>query len=75
MVSGPGLGRPLDPQRLTPSVSMNRVRIVDLPGLVVDPEVAGRNSSQLVSAAALARLIRQYAESLQLDPTMSEPRL
>jgi hypothetical protein len=75
IVNAPGLGSPLDPQRLTPSVSMNRVRIVDLPGLVVDPEVKGRNGSQLVSAAVLAQLIRQYAGSLQLDPTVEDHEL
>ena len=75
IVDAPGLGRPLDPQRLTPSVSMNRVRIVDIPGLVVDPEVKGRNGAQLVSAAALAQLIRQYAERLQLDPTVGDHEL
>jgi hypothetical protein len=75
IVNAPGLGSPLDPRRLTPSVSLNRVRIVDLPGLVVDPEVKGQNSSQLVSAAVLAQLIRQYAGRLQLDPTMEDHEL
>jgi hypothetical protein len=54
---------------------MNRVRIVDLPGLVVDPEVKGQNGSQLVSAAVLAQLIRQYADRLQLGPTMEDHEL
>jgi hypothetical protein len=75
IVNGPGLGNPLDPHRLTPSNSLNRVRIVDLPGLVVDPGVAGQNSSELVSAAVLAQLIRQYAGHLQLDPTLEDPEL
>jgi hypothetical protein len=30
-----------DPQRLTPSISLNRVQLVDFPGLAVDPEVKG----------------------------------
>jgi hypothetical protein len=54
---------------------MNRVQIVDLPGLVVDPEVKGRNGYQLVSATALARLIRQIAGRLQLDPSMEDHEL
>jgi hypothetical protein len=59
----------LDPQHLTPSASLNRVRIVDLPGLSVDPEVRGRTGFELVSVSALAELVRQHATALELDPT------
>ena len=66
---------PLDPQRLTPSVSLNRVRLVDLPGLAVDTNVKGKTGFDLVSAVALARLIRQHAGSLQLDPNLNDDAL
>lgn len=64
-----------DPHYLTPSASLNRVRIVDLPGLNVDSEVKGQTGFQLVSAAALARLIRQHAASLALDPDLDDREL
>jgi hypothetical protein len=64
-----------DPQHLTPSASLNRVRIIDLPGLSVDSEVKGQTGFQLVSAAALARLIRQRAASLALDPDLDDHKL
>jgi hypothetical protein len=64
-----------DPQHLTPSASLNRVRIVDLPGLSVDSEVKGQAGFQLMSAAALARLIRQHAASLALDPDLDDHEL
>ena len=64
-----------DPQCITPAVSLNRVRIVDLPGVVVDSEVKGRQGTELVSLAVLARLIRQRADSLQLDPHMPDGQL
>jgi hypothetical protein len=66
---------PLDPRHLTPANSMNRVRIVDLPGLDVDPEVKGRLSGELVSAAALARLLRENAAVLRLDPDQEDHAL
>jgi hypothetical protein len=64
-----------DPQRITPAVSLNRVQIVDLPGLAVDPGVRGQRSSQLVSLAVLARLVRLHADSLQLNPDVSDSEL
>ena len=64
-----------DPQRITPAVSLNRVQIVDLPGLAVDPEVRGQQSSQLVSLAVLARLVRQHADRLRLNPDVPDGEL
>ncbi len=59
---------PLDPQRLMPPVSLNRVQIVDLPGLEMDDGVKGKNGYELVSTAALAAIIRSHAAALALDP-------
>jgi len=49
-----------------PQVSINRVRIVDLPGVSVDPEVCGRIAYQLLSAQALTDYARQQAKELDL---------
>ena len=57
---------PLDPARLTPTASLNRVRIVDLPGLPLDPDVRGRTGYELLSAQALAAAIRPHAAALAL---------
>jgi hypothetical protein len=65
----------LNPQRLTPTASLNRAKIVDLPGLAVDPEVRGQTGYQLVSTVALAQLIRQHAKSLELDPSLDDHEL
>jgi hypothetical protein len=66
---------PIDPQSLTPIASLNRVQLVDLPGLTIDPAVRGKTGGQLVSAAVLARLIRQHANNLQLDPNLDDHAL
>jgi hypothetical protein len=66
---------PLDPYHLTPSASLNRVCIVDLPGLSVDSQVKGKTGFQLVSAAALASLIRQHAAALALDANLNDHEL
>lgn len=52
---------PLDPAHLTPAASLNRVRIVDLPGLSLDPDVRGRTGYELLSTQALAAVIRPHA--------------
>jgi len=57
-----------DPHRLTPSASLNRVMLVDLPGLAVDAGVRGKTGFQLASADALTGLIRWRASELGLDP-------
>jgi hypothetical protein len=57
----------LPPTPPTPShVSVNRVRIVDLPGLPVDDEVRGHRADHLLSSRALMRYARERAEALQL---------
>lgn len=65
----------LDPFNLTPEISLNRVRVVDLPGMAVDSEVKGRTGYELVSTAALAAVIRQHNESLYLDSALDDPAL
>jgi hypothetical protein len=66
---------PLDPYHLTPAASLNRVRIVDLPGLAVDADVEGRTGYELVSQAALAALVREQADALHLDPSLEDSLL
>ena len=64
----------LDPERLTPTASLNRVRIVELPGAAVEPEVRGQTAYELLSARALADVIRQEADLLGLrDVRDAEP--
>jgi len=55
---------PLDPDHLTPAASLNRLRIVDLPG--IEPEIKGKTGYDLVSARALSMLIREHADALKL---------
>ena len=66
---------PLDPQHITPSVSLNRVRLIDLPGLEIDPQVKRQTGYQLVSSMALTRLVRQSLGALQLDPNLGDHEL
>ena len=47
---------------------MNRVRIVDLPGLDVGPAVKGKSAYDLLAAGALAQLIRSQAQALRVEP-------
>ncbi len=63
----------LDPQNLTPPISLNRVRIVDLPGFDLDPGIVGHTAFELVSAAALSALIRVAAADLSLSPVLDDP--
>jgi hypothetical protein len=58
--------QPLDPLHLTPTASLNRLRIVDLPGVVLDPDVGGKTGYELLSVAALAAAIRRDAAALGL---------
>jgi hypothetical protein len=58
---------PLDPYHLTPAASLNRLRIVDLPSMVVDAEVKGKTGYDLVSAHAVCDLIRQHSAELKLS--------
>lgn len=59
---------PFDPANLTPSASLNRALIADLPGLVPDPDVRGRTGYELLGAHALAAAIGTRAAALGLDP-------
>src|SRR5512145_1212879 len=63
---------PFDPQHLTPPISLNRVRVVDLPGLHVDAGVRDKTGYELISAMALAGMIREQAGALRLDPTSQD---
>ena len=56
-----------DPEHLTPAASLNRVRIVELPGVAVGPDVPGQTGYALLSARALADLVRRAADALGLD--------
>jgi hypothetical protein len=58
--------QPLDPDHITPDVSLNRVWIMDLPGLALEADIRGRRAADLLRAAALAALIRQHAPALEL---------
>jgi hypothetical protein len=58
---------PFDPIHLTPDASLNRVILAELPGLPVEPGVLGHTAYELVSAAALAGLVRLHAEALDVE--------
>lgn len=49
-----------------PHVSVNRVRIIDLPGLPLDNEVRGRRADHLLSNTAITRYARERAAALRL---------
>ncbi len=49
-----------------PHVSINRVRIIDLPGLTIDDEVRGRSGYELLSARAVIEYARAEASALDL---------
>ncbi len=55
-----------------PHVSVNRVKIIDLPGLPVDDEVRGQMAYHLLSALAVTRYARERVEALQLPATFSQ---
>ena len=59
---------PLDPRHLTPAASLNRLRIVGLPGITLDGEVRGKTGFDLLSTPALAQMIREQAGALRLSP-------
>jgi len=46
---------------------VNRVRIMDLPGVALEPEVRGRTAADLLSTAALAERLRPDAVALGLS--------
>ena len=65
----------LDPLHLTPPVSLNRVCLIDLPGLDIDPAVKGKTGYELVSSLALTALIRAQIDALKLDPALDDAAL
>lgn len=50
-----------------PSASINRVQIIDLPGLPLDEEARGLRGDRLISSRALMALARPHAAALGLD--------
>ncbi|MDP8922227.1 MAG: hypothetical protein M3O34_05040 [Chloroflexota bacterium] len=64
----------IDPERLTPTASLNRVQIVALPGVAVEPDVLGQTAYWLLRAQALMDLVRERADRLGLrDVRDAEP--
>jgi hypothetical protein len=59
---------PLDPEHLTPAASLNRMRIVDLPGLALEDGIRSQFAFDLLSAGALVDLMRRDAAGLGLTP-------
>lgn len=53
--------------------SLNRARIVELPGAPVEAGILGHTAYELLSAAAIESLVRDAAESLGLDPRHPNP--
>jgi hypothetical protein len=66
---------PLDPNNLTPSASLNRLRIVDLPGIKIDPHVRGKTGYDLLSSSACAQLVHVYTADLGLNHTHESERV
>jgi hypothetical protein len=63
---------PLDPYHLTPAISLNRARAIDLPGVALDDGARGKTGYELLSARALAGAIRDQIEALALDPALDD---
>lgn len=57
---------PFDPQHLTPAASLNRVRIVNLPGFDLSDEVRGKTGYELISTQFLTAQILKVADQLKL---------
>lgn len=57
---------------LSPHNSINRVQIVDLPGLPVDPEVRGQRASDLLNNGVVARYARERAEALKIPADLAQ---
>jgi hypothetical protein len=64
-----------DPVNLTVSASLNRARIVELPGIVPDPDVRGRTGYELLGAQALSAAIAERAAALGLDAACAPAEL
>jgi hypothetical protein len=65
------MNAPFNPDRLSPSASLNRVRIVDLPGVALEASVKGKTAYELLSAQALTDYVREHAAALGLDAGLS----
>ncbi len=76
-ISRPGDGQgdtmTLDPAHLTPAASLNRVRIVDLPGVALDDAIRGKTAYELLVARTLADDVRRHADVLGLDEPRATP--
>ena len=66
------MNAPFNPDRLTPAASLNRVRIVDLPGVAREASVKGKTAYELLSAQALTDYLREHADALRLDAGLSD---
>jgi hypothetical protein len=55
-----------------PHVSLNRVRIVDLPGLPIDDAVRGQQAYDLLSNPAVIRYVRAQAGALKLPAAFAQ---
>lgn len=58
-----------------PHASVNRVQIVDLPGLSIDEAVRGRRAHDLLSSRAIIRYAREMAEALDLPSAFAQDTL
>lgn len=57
----------LDPAHLTQAASINLVRIVDLPGVALDPDVRGRAGRDLLLARVLAADVERHVAVLGIE--------
>jgi hypothetical protein len=57
---------PLDPQRLTPTASLNRVPFIGAPAIGMPQEYEGRPAFSLLGAAALGGLLAERRQELEL---------
>ncbi|MEO8286857.1 MAG: hypothetical protein ABI670_10525 [Chloroflexota bacterium] len=67
---------PFNPRQLDVTASLNRVRVVDLPGVSIQEEaIRGNLAFDLLSTNALAALVREHAQSLGLaGENLTDPR-
>lgn len=56
-----------------PNASLNRVRIVDLPGVALEDSIRGKTAYDLLAAPALAEEVRQHTGTLGLDALCTAP--
>ena len=70
LITGPAALDTANPFRAAGGLarSLNRARIVDLPGVPVDAGILGRTAYELISAGAIEELVRDEASTLGLNP-------